>query len=79
MESNLSMLLNGIQICDNLDKNKTLLLISFDERIDTARYYSKTLHNILNRFTEEIKTEHTDLSEVFYKNNFSNLQLSIQK
>lgn len=79
MELNLSMLLHGIKICDNLNKNTSILHLNFDEQVDSARYYNKTLHKILNRFTEELYTENGDLREIFNRKDFSNLQLTIQK
>lgn len=77
MEQNLSLLLNQIKICDNIDQ-KSLAHIDYEGHINSAIYYNQMLNSILNRFTEELIENNTDRKKLIMKNDFLNLQLTIQ-
>ena len=77
MEYSLSLLLNGIQICDNLDKTFMANITDY-ENIYSAKYYSQLLNHILNRFTAELG-EDIDVRDLINEHNFSHLKLTIQK
>ena len=76
MEENISKLLRQIKICDNLDE------CSFDNNggdesiIKLASFYHQMLNSLLTNLTSHLNESIDDL---LLLNNFSNLQLTIQK
>ena len=68
MENHLSKLLRHVQICDNLYTS------SFQETMD-ASYYNKLLNIVLNNLTQHLNSEFSFVES----NEFSNLQLTVQK
>jgi hypothetical protein len=72
MEDNLSKLLNQIKICDTFDIDED------DLPITLASYYHEVLNNILGNLTCKFKSI-DEIETLFHKNNFSNLQLTIQE
>jgi hypothetical protein len=72
MEDNLSKLLNQIKICDTFDIDDD------DSPITLASYYHQVLNNILSNLTSKFKSI-DEIESLFHRNNFSNLQLTIQE
>jgi len=77
MEYSLSLLLNGIQICENIDKTFMANITDY-ENIYSAKYYCQLINHILNRFTAELG-ENIDLNVLIKENDFSHLKLTLQK
>ena len=74
MESDLSLLLKQIKICNILDQASIENLSDDDEIITLASYYHQILNSILNNLTSTYKPV-TSLRD----DSFSNLQLTILK
>ena len=74
MESDLSLLLKQIKICDILEQTSIENLSDDDEIQSLATYYHQILNSILNNLTSTYKPV-TSLKD----DSFSNLQLTILK
>lgn len=74
MESDLSLLLKQIKICDILEQTSIENLSDDDEIQSLATYYHQILNSILNNLTSTYKPV-TSLKD----DCFSNLQLTILK
>jgi hypothetical protein len=78
MENNISKLLRHIKICDALEEF-TFNTNGGDESIvKLASFYHQMLNFLLTNLTSHLKPNES-IDDLFKLNNFSNLQLTVQK